>query len=116
MEKAQRGGADGERARRKPGQQTQPALLTAAVVRIGLLVVLVILVLGGFCVRDKIFSSEMNVAVGKKVVGQRSNHFLLVPLTADTKAAPQRRLINHQDTTFLRQVYTNTQIHTHSHI
>lgn len=59
MEKGQRGGADRERTRREPGQQTQPALLTAGVVvRIGLVLVL----LGGVCFRDKIFSSEMDVA------------------------------------------------------
>ena len=60
MEEAQRGGADRERARRKPGQQTQPALLAAAVVvivRIGLVLVVVV-VLGGFCYRDKDFSAQ----------------------------------------------------------
>lgn len=41
VKKAQWRGADRERARRKPGQQTQPALLAAAVsVRIGHVLVL----------------------------------------------------------------------------
>lgn len=88
MEKAQRGGADGERARREPGQQTQPALLTAAIlVRIGLVL---LVVLGGFCFRGKIFSSERNVAA-HWVWAKRSNLFLLFLLTADTKTAPSRR-------------------------
>lgn len=101
MEKARRGGADRERACRKPGQQTQPALLTAAiVVRLGLLVVVV--VLGGFYFREKIFSSEINVAAGMGL-GQRSDYSLQFLLTTDTKTAPQRRLTNNQDTTFIRQ-------------
>lgn len=45
MEKAQRSGADGKRTRRKPGQQTEAALLTAATVvrvRLGLVVAFVL--------------------------------------------------------------------------
>lgn len=59
VEKAQRGGADRERTRRKPGQQTQPTLLAAAVVVVRIeLVLVVVVLLRGFCFRHKIFSSE----------------------------------------------------------
>jgi len=76
VEQAQRRGADGERARREPGQQAEPALLAAAIfgVRVGLF--LVVFILGRFCFREKTVSSETTVAAAS-IRGQRSNHFLL---------------------------------------
>lgn len=84
MDKAQWGGADGERARRKPGQQTQSALLTAAIiVRIGLIPVLVV-VLGGFCFRENIFSSEMKVAAARVWAKGQSASYFSLPLPTDS--------------------------------
>lgn len=82
MEKGQRGGADRERACCKPGQQTQPALLTAGVVvRIRLVLVLVVIViivvlLRGVCFRDKMFSSEMNRAAMRVWTKGQITYFL----------------------------------------
>ncbi|TNN47652.1 hypothetical protein EYF80_042142 [Liparis tanakae] len=64
VEQAQRRGADGERARREPGQQAEPALLAAAIfgVRVRLFLVIVVFILGRFCFREKTVSSETTVA------------------------------------------------------
>lgn len=77
MEKAQRSGADGKRTRRKPGQQTEAALLTAATVvrvRLGLVVAFV---LWRFCFREKTISSEMTAAAALvRAKGQTTSYVL----------------------------------------
>lgn len=64
MVKGHRGGADRKGAGCKPGQQTQAALLTSLIVRVRVILAVLVLVLllhRGFCLRKRIFRSEVTL-------------------------------------------------------